>query len=167
MYQPFGIGFSRDILIKDFKARNVIYAGEEELERMPGELRWRSLKLEVGRYDFEYLREWRLPKDEFNFADFPKDDIIILAPTIQDLNDLIVYHDVEFCPIVNYETGDVDSDFNEVFIRAYKGMTLMEAAELKNDYALLGSATSQKIGEDKFEDLLASHFFWGDSTREQ
>lgn len=30
MYQPFGIGFSRDLLIKEFGARNVIYCDEQE-----------------------------------------------------------------------------------------------------------------------------------------
>ena len=57
IYQPFGIGFSRDLLIQDYGARNVIYSSEEELSSLPPELKWRSLRLDVGKYDFEYLRE--------------------------------------------------------------------------------------------------------------
>ena len=30
MYQPYGIGFSRDILIKEYNAQNVIYGKKEE-----------------------------------------------------------------------------------------------------------------------------------------
>lgn len=160
MYQPYGIGFSRDLLIGEYGARNVFYGSNEEISLMPRELKWRSLLLEIGKYDFEYLREWRVRGDNFNFTDFPRDEMIIIAPTEKDLNDLVVFHDVKFCPVINYETGDVDPDFEEVFFRAFKGMTIVEATKMKNDYEVSESVKTQDIGEDMFDRLILSHFFW-------
>lgn len=165
MYQPFGIGFSRDRLIRDYGARNVIYSNEEELKALPAELKWRSLLLEVGQYDFEYLREWRIPSGEFSFSGFPRQDMLILAPTKQDLNDLIVFHDVEFTPFFNEMTGELEVDSEEVFVRSFKGMTIKEAAEQKNDYAVSGATMSQKIGEDMLDNLFESHFYWTGGTK--
>ena len=47
MYQPYGIGFSRDILVRNFGARNVIYFDENESEFIQDELKWRALRLNV------------------------------------------------------------------------------------------------------------------------
>ena len=38
--------------------------------------------------------------------------MIIVAPTKKQLNELTVQQDVEFKPIVNYFTGDVDPDWD-------------------------------------------------------
>jgi len=37
---------------------------------------WRFLKLDVDTYDYEYLREWRVPGKEFDFSGFPREHII-------------------------------------------------------------------------------------------
>ena len=60
LYQSYGIGFSRDIMIRDYSARNLIYCSKDELYLIPDEFKWRAGKLEIGEYDFEYLREWRI-----------------------------------------------------------------------------------------------------------
>lgn len=164
MYQPYGIGFSRDLLIKDYGARNVIYSTENEIAVIPQEMQWRTLKLEVGKYDFEYLREWRVPIGELSFKAFPKSEMLIVAPTVKDLNDLIIFHDVQFSPVENYMTGDLEPDYEEIFYRAYKGMTLTEVAEKKNDYEVSGATASQMIGEDMFADLMKSHFYLSGTT---
>lgn len=44
LYHPFGIGFSRDVLVRDFRARNVIYT--DGTENIPDCLQWRTEKLE-------------------------------------------------------------------------------------------------------------------------
>ena len=60
MYQPYGIGFSRDILIRNYGAKNVIYGDDADGKIMEDNgLGWRFLKLDVDTCDFEYLREWR------------------------------------------------------------------------------------------------------------
>ena len=162
MYQPFGIGFSRDILIQEYGARNVIYSSQAELSSFPEELKWRSLLLDVGQYDFEYLREWRIHGSEFDFSSFPKEHILIVAPTPKDLNDLIVMHEVEFIP---YETYDsLDYEAKEVFVRGYKGMSIEEIASHNSDYKVSGSTVSQTIGEDMLESLLNSHLMISGST---
>lgn len=164
MYQPFGIGFSRDMLIKEYGARNVIYSSAHEMDDIPDSLKWRSLRLDVGVYDFEYLREWRIKGNEFDFSSFPKEHILIVAPTIADLNDLIVKHDVALYPVLN-RYGEYEPEMEEVFIRGYKGMSIEEIATHETDYEVSGSTASQKIGEDMFQSLLASHFFISGSTK--
>lgn len=69
MYQPWGLGFSRDILVRDFGARNVIYT--DGTEGIPDHLEWRTDKLNVDSYDFECLREWQIKGGQFVFQ-FPQ-----------------------------------------------------------------------------------------------
>lgn len=155
MYQPFGIGFARDILVNDFGARNVIYGERSELDLLPPELKWREELLKVDRHDFEYLREWRIQGHEFDFNAFPIEHILVIAPYLDVVNDLVAGHDVEFRPIVNYCTGDVEPDFDEVFPRKYKGLSLEEIASgCTNDYQVSGVTREQKLYEDMFEQIL-------------
>ena len=105
MYQPWGLGFSRDILVRDFGARNVIYT--DGTEGIPEYLEWRTQKLDVDSYDFEYLREWRINKGKFDFSGFPRGDMIVIAPDYNCLNDLVVKFDMEFTPFVNHYNGDI------------------------------------------------------------
>ena len=159
MYQPIGIGFSRDVLVKDFGARNVIYCNRKEMSEIPEELHWRCELLEVNEYDFEYLREWRVKGDKFDFSHFPKEHILIIAPSQADLNDFVVKHDLVFNPVVNYYTGDVEPDWDEVFYRNYKGMTLINALSEADDYAVSASTVTQILGEDMVNDLFGPDLF--------
>ena len=122
MYLPWGLGFSRDILVRDFGARNVIYTdGNEDI---PEHLKWRTDILNVDSYDFEYLREWRIKGKTFNFSNFPQGEIIVIAPDINSLNHLVVKFDMKFTPYVNYYTGDIEEDWSEEFEREWKGISV-------------------------------------------
>ena len=133
------------------------------MEEIPESLKWRSLQLDVGVYDFEYLREWRIKGNEFDFSGFPKEQILIVAPTPAYLNDLIVKHDVALIPVMNYY-GEYEPEMEEVYIRGYKGMCIEDIASHATDYEVSGSTASQEIGEDRYKSLLASHLFVSGST---
>lgn len=167
MYQPYGIGFSRDILVRDFGARNVIYFDENECDLIPDELEWRALRLNVDSYDFEYLREWRIKGNEFDFREFPKENLIVVAPDIRKLNDLIVSHDVEFKPVFDYINGDFKPDWDEVFKREWKGITVDSAENFIDDFAISASTVTQKIGQDMLDELLASSPFYIGTRKKQ
>ena len=153
MYQPWGLGFSRDILVRDFGARNVIYT--DGTEGIPGNLGWRTQELKVDSYDYEYLREWRIKGEIFDFSDFPQGEIIVIAPNQDALNYLCVKFDMEFTGIVNYYTGDVEEDWSEVWKREWKGISVDKLeSNLIDDFALSGSTISQVIGEDMVDKLL-------------
>lgn len=154
LYHPYGIGFSRDMLVRDYGARNLIYVNDDEYDHIPEELKWRTDRLNVDAYDFEYLREWRIRNEEFDFSGFPKEHMIIVAPTKKRLNELTVQQDVEFKPIVNYFTGDVEPDWDEVLTRAWKGIAVEDLdGEYLDDYAISGSTVNQVIGERMEEQL--------------
>ena len=159
LYQPYGIGFSRDILVKHFGARNVIYSSLEELKSMPGNLSWRCERLDVDVYDFEYLREWRIKGDEFDFSQFPKEHILIIAPTKEELNNFVVKHDLVFNPVVDYINGDIDPDWDELFCRNYKGITLNDAFSKQDDYAVSASTVTQVLGTDMVNELFGPSLF--------
>lgn len=154
MYLPWGLGFSRDILVRDFGARNVIYTdGSEDI---PENLAWRTDILNVDAYDFEYLREWRINGRTFDFTTFPKSDIIIVAPDYNSLNQLIAKFDMQFTPYVNYYTGDIEENWTEDFIREWKGVSVDKLGiDYLDDYAVSGSTISQIIGESMIEKLLS------------
>jgi len=156
MYVPYGIGFSRDILVRNFGAKNVIYCDNEERRIIPEQLEWRTMCLNVDSYDYEYLREWRIKGTEFDFSTFPSEHLIVIAPDIDSLNDLTISHAVEFRPIVDYINGDIDPDWDEVFNRKWKGIAADKAEDLIDDFAVSGSTVSQVIGEDMFDQLLAT-----------
>ena len=138
MYQPFGIGFSRDVLVRDFGARNVIYYDDSESNLIPENLKWRALRLNVDSYDFEYLREWRIKGGEFDFSKFPKEHVIVIAPNLQKLNGCII------------------PDFEEVLKREWKGFTVDSAEDFIDDFAISGSTATQIIGQDMWDKLLES-----------
>lgn len=153
MYQPYGLGFSRDLLVKGYGARNVIYSSKEDLKSIPEDLLWRSERLDVDVYDFEYLREWRIRGNVFDFSQFPKEQILIIAPTKEELNNFVVKHDLVFNPVVDYINGDIDPDWDEVFYRNYKGITLHEALSKQDDYAVSASTVTQILGADMVNEL--------------
>lgn len=151
LYHPWGIGFSRDILVRDFSARNVIYTdGSDEI---PESLKWRTEKLDVECYDFEYLREWRIKGDEFDFSKFPKEDMIVIAPDVNKLNYIIVGFDLECIPCVNPHNGDVYWHSEDRYTRNWKGFSVDQVSKYLTDYDISGATTSQTIGEDMLPKL--------------
>ena len=155
MYQPWGLGFSRDILVRDFGARNVIYT--DGTEEIPDHLEWRTQKLDVDSYDFEYLREWRIKNGKFDFSGFPRGDMIVIAPDYNCLNDLVVRFDMEFTPFVNHYIGDIEEDWSEVWKREWKGISVdkLDSNNILDDFAVSGSTISQILEEDMLDKLLS------------
>ena len=154
MYQPFGIGFSRDLLIKKYGARNVFYCNDKELESIPDNLKWRVENLNVDTHDFEYLREWRIKGKIFDFEDFPKEQILIIAPHIDDVNDLVTKYDLVIEPYFNEFTGNLEPDVQEVFNREYKGLSLDEINKIcNNDYEVSNAVSNQIINQDMTDNL--------------
>ncbi len=157
LYQSFGIGFRREIMINEYGARNVIYCGKDDISDVPKSMRWRTQLLQVNEYDFEYLREWRVPGSEFDFTNMSKEHIIVIAPDLDDLNDLVVKFEMEFNPIVDYYNGDVEPNWDEAYIREWRGISLTQISEtLNTDYKVLKEANGQEIGEDMIDSLIQS-----------
>lgn len=156
MYQPYGIGFSRDILISKYGAKNVIY-GDEADEKAVSKcgLCWRFLKLDVDSYDFEWLREWRVPGKDFDFSEFPKEHIIVIAPTDDKLLDFVTR---DYCVQTwDYDenTGKKFDDWVEMYDRSWKGLSLESIRDQNfvDDYQVSGSTITQIIGADMFEEV--------------
>ena len=153
LYHPFGIGFSRDVLVRDFRARNVIYT--DGTENIPDCLKWRTEKLDVDCYDFEYLREWRIKESIFDFSKFPKGDMIVIAPDTNSLNLLVVKFDMEFTPYIDFYNGGIEPDRTDDPKREWKGIALVNLEEYQDDYAVSGSTASQVVGEDMASNLFS------------
>lgn len=156
MYQPYGIGFSRDILIRDYGAKNVIYGDDADGKIMEENgLSWRFLKLDIDTCDFEYLREWRLKGNEFDFSGFPKEHIIVITPTEDSLLGFVTR---EYCVLswdIDEQTGQKFESYVELWDRAWKGVSLeqIKNQNLLNDYQVSGSTADQKIGGDMFDEV--------------
>lgn len=154
MYQPFGIGFKRDILIEQCNARNVVYCGESDLDLIPEELHWRRQLLSVNSYDFEYLREWRIQGREFDFSSFPKEEMVIVAPTEHDILDLVVGPEEVPYLLGNPITGDQYIDTEIVYQRMYKGLSMEAINNFLSDYSVSNEVNKQILYEDMFEALI-------------
>lgn len=149
MYQPFGIGFSKKIMYEKYGARNVVYSTLDEIksynEQCP-ELSWRCEELDIEKHDFSYLREWRVNGREFSFEDFPKDEMIIVAKSRRDLEQLVEEQDFDV-DFEEFEPGEAYPTIIRKEKRAFKGFCLSEVQEHKDDHSLSASTKSQKIGE--------------------
>lgn len=154
MYQPYGIGFARDLLIKNYNARNIIYCSKEEFATIPEELKWRTDLLNVESYDFEWLREWRTKGDVFDFSEFPKDQIIVVAQNANDFLDIVVSDEPEVCVYGDPITGDVFCEIESpTYKRKWKGFTLKQILLHQNDFELLDSTDNQNIGESMVKNI--------------
>lgn len=148
MYSQYGIGFKRDLLIRQFNCRPVIYGDDTELQRIDNTLHWRFEPLDVFSHDFTWLREWRIEGNEFDFSGVNVSDIIVIAPTENSLHNIImdVDVDVEF---------DYDNFTKEAFPypvytirRKWKGIPLSQAASFHDDNELEQALAEQEIGEE-------------------
>ena len=151
MYAPFGIGFNRELLIRDYAAANVIYGDAHVKEILPPELLWRYENLNMDSYDFEWLREWRIPGNDkgacFDFHDFPKEEIVIVAADKRSLIECV--GDPDF---------DVEFDYEHEMRKAYphlvcfdrwkwKGVALDTLMKLPDDHQLSAYTQTLIIGD--------------------
>jgi len=121
MYAPYGIGFRKELLY-DFGCRPVIYDDKDGLSKLPMELRWRGVEYVPGKYDYSWLREWRIHKSEVPFSD---NDIIVIGNESEEVFDLTYdLDDIDF-------DGDVEEGRTQFlgfaeghFTRKYKGISL-------------------------------------------
>lgn len=58
-------------------------------------------------------------------------------------------HDLVLNPVADYINGDIEPDWDEVFYRNYKGITMSAA----DDFAISASTITQVLGEDMVNDL--------------
>lgn len=154
MYQPYGIGFKRDILIDQCNARNVVYCGENDFDLIPEELHWRRQLLSVNSYDFEYLREWRIKGKEFDFSSFPKEEMVIVAPIEHDILDLVVGPEEVPYVSANPFTGEMYTDTEIQYQRMYKGLSMEAINKFLSDYSVSNEVNKQILYEDMFEALI-------------
>lgn len=156
MYQPYGIAFARDTMIRTYGAKNVIYGDRNDEAALASlGLDWRYVHLDVDTDDFEWLREWRTHGNVFDFSNFPMEEILVITPTESVLHELIVEEDIDYSYDFDPYTGEAYPDVFEVYNRKWRGMSLERISfnQFKNDYAISTFTQSQIIGGDMFDDI--------------
>lgn len=148
MYSQYGIGFVRDVLIRDFGCRPVIYGDYNEYQLIDKALHWRFESLDIVTHDYTWLREWRIKGEEFDFSKINAGNIVVIAPNDEALHRITkdVDTDVDF----NYES-DIKKSIpylTYTLCRKWKGIPLSQAASFKNDNEMQQAIDSQKIGEE-------------------
>lgn len=133
MYSKFGIGFNRDLLIKTYNARPVIYADMDEYKSLDESLKWRFEKLDVETHDYTWLREWRIKGNCFDFSEISIEDVIVVAPTKEDLEQLVKGQELE-CLDFDFEDGICYPYPIYRLARVWRGITLEDANLCKNDF---------------------------------
>lgn len=130
LYAPFGIGIKKDVFYKA-GGRPVIYGDQEEKLMLPEKLKWRFVYMHPDRYDYSWLREWRIPcsKYELNFKDSfavvgRKDDVFNMHSLFLELDDI----DIDSQP----EDGGVLTEYIASFTRKYKVVSMEEIEEVNN-----------------------------------
>lgn len=144
-FSKYGIGFKRDVLIRYYAARPVIYGDEHEYELLPDELKWRFELLDVNQHDFQWLREWRI-KGDFDFSNIPTDDIIIITPTTGDLGKIVAFQE--------FDGLDFEYEHGETFLypiyklsREWKGISFEMLSSYSTEKELEKNTDLQEIGE--------------------
>ena len=151
-YKPmlsfYGIGFRRDLLIKDFGAKSVIYGDkmdEENLKKI--DMDWRFEELNVLTHDFTWLREWRI-RHEFDFSSISPEDIIIIAKTDDEVRSLCSLQELEDIDY-EYEPEIGECTIWPMFsnIRGWKGISIEHVEKLASDKEVDSYSKSLKIGD--------------------
>ena len=82
------------------------------------------------------------------------EDIVIVAPSQDELNALIVEENIEFTPIIDYINEDIEPDWTDTYTRKWKGIAVDRIGnEYLDDYALSSTIIGQVIGEDMVDKL--------------
>ncbi len=148
LYSKFGIGFSRDVMFEEYNARNVIYDKEEAIPPKCHKDYWRYEEMNIENHDYSWLREWRVKGNSFDFSTFPKEHIIIIAPTRKELLELAGNEKIDFDFGYEPEIGECIPSVIQSNKRIWKGFPIDEIKKIPDDFALSGSTRNQTIGED-------------------
>ena len=146
MYSKYGIGFERDVLIEQFKARPVIYGDQEDFKMIGNGLNWRYEELDVHTHDYTWLREWRICGNEFDFSTISKEDIIVIAPTKEDLKVLVAVEDFEEMDFSIIEGRAYPTPIYRL-ARTWKGISFEEAVSYNSDNEMSIDVFLQDIDE--------------------
>lgn len=146
MYSRYGIGFKRDILIEQFRARPVIYGDDKDFSMLGNGLNWRYELLDIHEHDYTWLREWRIEGNEFHFSSVSKEGILVIAPTEEELNSLVSfweYSEMDFSIIegIGYPSPIYKQS------RGWKGISFDEVLKYDNDNTVELITILQDIGE--------------------
>ena len=151
-YKPmlsfYGIGFRRDLLIKDFGAKSVIYGDKmDEANLKKIDMGWRFEELNVLTHDFTWLREWRI-RYEFAFSSISPEDIIIIAKTDDEVRSLCSLQELEDIDY-EYEPEIGECTMWPMFsnLRGWKGISIEHMEKLASDKEVDSYSKSLKIGD--------------------
>lgn len=151
-YKPmlsfYGIGFRRDLLIKDFGAKSVIYGDKmDEANLKKVDMDWRFEELNVQTHDFTWLREWRI-RHEFDFSSISPEDIIVIAKTDDEVKNLCSLQELEDIDY-EYEPEIGECTIWPMFsnIRGWKGISIEHVDKLASDKEVDSYSKSLKIGD--------------------
>ena len=147
LYAPYGIGIKKELLYF-WGARPVIYGKNEEQILLPDELEWRFVSYVPNKYDYSWLREWRLPQKEFQVT--PQNCIVIVknkeeCEMLFEQSDFIMDGDVD------------DGEFHCLPLlesrRRFRGVSLEEVEELKGKREIETMINKQHLEEKEYVSL--------------
>lgn len=151
-YKPmlsfYGIGFRRDLLIKDFGAKSVIYGDKiDEVNLKKIDMDWRFEELNVLTHDFTWLREWRI-RHNFDFSSISPEDIIIIAKTDDEVRRLCSLQELEDIDY-EYEPEIGECTIWPMFsnIRGWKGLSIEQVGRFVSDKEVDSYSKSLKIND--------------------
>lgn len=148
MLSFYGIGFRRDLLIKDFGAKSVIYGDKmDEVNLKKIDMDWRFEELNVLTHDFTWLREWRI-RHEFDFSSISPEDIIIIAKTDDEVKNLCSLQELEDIDY-EYEPEIGECTIWPMFsdIRGWKGISIEHVKRFVSEKEVDSYSKSLKIGD--------------------
>lgn len=152
MFSKYGIGICRDWLIKNYGARPVIYGDETEKKLLHESIQWRYEYFDIQNHDYSWQREWRIHQKELNLRDIPKDHIIIIVPTDDEINYFASGYDyaIDFTEGEPGELRDPCVYEESTEKREWKCYAISQIQYFSNDFDLSGQTINQTIGEKLF-----------------
>lgn len=152
MYAPYGIGIKKDFIYNE-GGRPVIYGNQEEALMLPHKLLWRFVNFAPNKYDFTWLREWRIPKTQINLnfnnciaiVD-KKKDITDMHDVFFELDDIDIDAEPEDGGCLSFDTGYFNRKFKVVSIEEIQEINNMTKQQLETLLANQGEQEAHYLG---------------------
>lgn len=131
MFEPYGIGISKELMFKQYGARPVWYGTKDDKNLIPFCLQWRFECLDMEKCDFSWQREWRTEGKTFELP--VEDENVLVICKYKSEVEFFKQNFTHPCVSLEWVENNHASDFDVEANAFLQTMSEMEWESLKEE----------------------------------